>query len=44
LGGEEATSEDLQDIFTLIDVNGDETIDKNEFVSLVDTLMKVLKE
>jgi hypothetical protein len=28
IGGEEATEDDIDDIFNLLDVNGDETIDK----------------
>lgn len=43
-GGDEATEDDIDDIFNLLDVNGDETIDKKEFHSLIRMLIRVLDE
>jgi len=44
VGGEEPAEDDIEDIFNLLDVNGDETIDRKEFKSLLTTFFKVLKE
>lgn len=34
----------MEDLFNLLDVNGDETIDRKEFMSLLTTFFKVLRE
>jgi Ca2+-binding EF-hand superfamily protein len=44
IGGEEPSSDDVEDLFNLLDVNGDETIDRKEFLSLLTTFFKVLRE
>lgn len=44
VGGETPTSDDVEDLFNLLDVNGDETIDRQEFNSLLTTFFKILKE
>jgi Ca2+-binding EF-hand superfamily protein len=44
VGGEEPSTDDIQDIFNLLDVNGDETIDRREFKSLITTFFQILKE
>lgn len=44
VGGEEPSTDDIEDIFNLLDINGDETIDRNEFKSLLRTFFKVLNE
>jgi Ca2+-binding EF-hand superfamily protein len=44
VGGEEPSTDDVEDIFNLLDVNGDETIDRKEFMSLLITFFRVLRE
>ena len=44
VGGETPTADDVEDLFNLLDVNGDETIDRQEFTSLLTTFFKILKE
>ena len=44
VGGEEPSVDDIEDIFNLLDVNGDETIDRKEFLLLLMTFFKVLEE
>jgi len=44
VGGEEPARDDLDDLFNLLDVNGDETIDRKEFKSLLMTFFKLLNE
>lgn len=44
MGADTPTEDDVEDIFNLLDVNGDETIDRQEFLSLLKTLFKVLVE
>jgi Ca2+-binding EF-hand superfamily protein len=44
VGGEEPHVDDVEDLFNLLDVNGDETIDRNEFKSLIHTFFKILTE
>lgn len=44
VGGEEPAEDDVEDIFNLLDINGDETIDRKEFRSLLETFFKVLQE
>ncbi len=44
VGGQEPTEDDVEDLFNLLDINGDETIDKKEFTSLLCTFFKVLTE
>jgi len=44
VGGEEPAEDDIEDLFNLLDINGDETIDRKEFESLLKTFFKVLKE
>lgn len=31
IGANDATEDDLEDIFNLLDINGDETLDRKEF-------------
>jgi Ca2+-binding EF-hand superfamily protein len=42
VGGEEPASDDIEDLFNLLDVNGDETIDRKEFTSLLTTFFRLL--
>ncbi len=42
--GETPTSDDIEDLFNLLDINGDETIDHKELMSLLTTFFKVLRE
>lgn len=42
-GAQEATEDDIDDIFNLLDINGDETIDKKQFKSLITTFVGVLR-
>lgn len=44
VGGEEPTSDDVEDLFNLMDINGDENINKKEFTSFLSTFVKILKE
>lgn len=44
IGGEEPALDDVDDIFNLIDINGDETVDRKEFTSLLMTFFQVLRE
>ena len=44
IGGEEPAIDDVDDIFNLIDINGDETVDRKEFTSLLTTFFQVLRE
>jgi Ca2+-binding EF-hand superfamily protein len=44
MGGSEPAQDDVSDLFNLLDVNGDETLDKGELTSLLKTFFKVLKE
>lgn len=44
VGGEEPSSDDVEDLFNLLDVNGDETIDRKEFTSQLSTFFKLLNE
>ncbi len=44
LGADIPTEDDVEDIFNLLDINGDETVDRVEFTSLIRTLFKVLEE
>ena len=44
IGGEQPHIDDVEDLFNLLDVNGDETIDRNEFKSLIQTFFKILTE
>jgi Ca2+-binding EF-hand superfamily protein len=44
VGGETPTFDDVEDLFNLLDVNGDETIDRKEFTSLLTTFFKILRE
>ena len=44
VGGDKPSPDDIEDLFNLLDVNGDETIDRNEFKSLLTTFFKVLEE
>ena len=38
------TADDVDDLFNLIDINGDESIDRKELTSLLTMFFKVLKE
>ena len=42
VGGEYPHNDDVEDLFNLLDVNGDETIDRSEFKSLINTFFKIL--
>lgn len=44
IGANDATEDDLEDIFNLLDINGDETLDRKEFQSLIKVFFKVLTE
>ena len=44
VGGECPNIEDVSDLFNLLDINGDETIDKKELSSLLVVFFKLLKE
>lgn len=44
IGGEEPALDDVDDIFNLIDINGDETVDRKEFSSLLNMFFQVLRE
>lgn len=44
VGGDEPSSDDMEDLFNLLDVNGDETIDRREFSSLLTTFFKLLTD
>jgi hypothetical protein len=44
IGGDEPLEDDVEDIFNLLDVNGDETLDCKELSSLLFTFFKVLEE
>lgn len=44
MGVHEPPEDDVLDLFNLLDINGDETLDKGEFNSLLKTFFKVLKE
>lgn len=44
MGANEPAQDDVCDLFNLLDVNGDETLDKGELTSLLKTFFKVLKE
>jgi len=44
VGGEIPHIDDVEDIFNLLDVNGDETIDRQEFQSIMVTFFKLLNE
>jgi Ca2+-binding EF-hand superfamily protein len=44
MGVSEPPEDDVSDLFNLLDVNGDETLDKGEFNSLLKTFFKLLKE
>jgi len=44
VGGECPNVEDMNDLFNLLDVNGDETIDKKELSSLLTIFFRLLKE
>ena len=42
--GECPNTEDIYDLFNLLDINGDETIDRKELSSLLTIFFKLLKE
>lgn len=42
MGADVPVEDDVNDIFDLLDINGDGTIDRTEFMSLMKTLFKVL--
>ena len=42
--GETPSTDDIEDLFNLLDVNGDENIDHKELMSLLTTFFKVLRE
>lgn len=44
MGLDDATEDDVEDIFNLLDINGDETIDKKELESLFRVFFRVLEE
>jgi Ca2+-binding EF-hand superfamily protein len=44
IGADDATEDDVEDIFNLLDVNGDGTIDRKELQSLFKMFFKVLEE
>lgn len=44
VGGEGVNEDDVEDIFNLLDVNGDETVDRKEFESILTVFFKILKE
>ena len=44
IGADVPLEDDVNDIFNLLDVNGDETIDRGELMSLIKMLFKVLEE
>lgn len=44
VGGDTPTEDDLEDLFNLLDVNGDETIDRKEFSSFLTLFFKLLRE
>jgi Ca2+-binding EF-hand superfamily protein len=44
VGGEIPHLDDVEDIFNLLDVNGDETIDRHEFESIMTAFFKLLNE
>ena len=43
LGGECPNQEDVYDLFNLIDINGDETVNKEQLTSLLTVFFKLLK-
>lgn len=43
IGGELPVEDDVFDLFNLLDVNGDNSLDKNECRSLFKTFFKILK-
>ena len=44
VGAMEPTADDVDDLFNLIDINGDETLDRKELTSLLTMFFKVLRE
>lgn len=44
MGACEPPEDDVNDLFNLLDINGDETLDKGELTSLLRTFFKVLQE
>jgi Ca2+-binding EF-hand superfamily protein len=44
VGGDCPVNEDVLDLFNLLDVNGDGSIDKREFSKVLTTFFKLLKE
>jgi Ca2+-binding EF-hand superfamily protein len=44
MGVDDATQDDVEDIFNLLDVNGDETLNRKELESLFRVFFKMLEE
>lgn len=44
IGVDDATEDDVEDIFNLLDINGDESIDRKELESLFKVFFKMLEE
>ena len=44
VGGEHPNEEDVFDLFGLIDINGDDSVDKKELQQLLTVFFKLLKE
>jgi Ca2+-binding EF-hand superfamily protein len=44
VGGECPNTEDITDLFNLLDINGDECIDRKELTSLLMVFFKLLQE
>lgn len=44
IGVDDATEDDVEDIFNLLDVNGDESLDRKELESLFRVFFKMLEE
>ncbi len=44
IGAEQSTEDDIDDIFNLLDINGDGHLDRGEFSSLLRTFFRVLEE
>jgi Ca2+-binding EF-hand superfamily protein len=43
IGGDCPSTDDVEDIFNLLDVNGDETVDRKEFISILTVFFKLLR-
>jgi Ca2+-binding EF-hand superfamily protein len=44
IGADEPLEDDVEDLFTLLDINGDENINRQEFGSLLWTFFQILEK